>query len=175
MCCVLGHSVVSCSLRSYQLQSARLLCPWDSLRKNTEVGCHALLQRIFPTQGSNPGLPPCRQILYHLSHQGSPWIPECIAYPFSRQSSQPRNRTGVSCIAGGFFTSWATREALDCRFVGLFLGSLFYFIDPNVCFHTTSLSIHPSLDTGSFHVLAIVNNSAMNVRVVQIRLSFYLP
>ena len=40
--------------------------------KNTEVGCHALLQGIFPTQGSNLGLLHCRQILYHLSHQGSP-------------------------------------------------------------------------------------------------------
>ena len=36
------------------------------------MGCHFLLQRIFPTQGSNPGLPHCRQMLYHLSHQGSP-------------------------------------------------------------------------------------------------------
>ena len=44
----------------------------DSPGKNTEVGCHALLQGIFPTQGSNPGLPHCRQILYCLSHQGSP-------------------------------------------------------------------------------------------------------
>ena len=52
-----------------------------------------------------------RQILYCLSHQGSPRILEWVAYPFSRASSQPRNRTGVSCIAGGFFTSWASREA----------------------------------------------------------------
>ena len=44
----------------------------DSPGKNTAVGCHALLQGIFPTQGLNPGLPHCRQILYHLSHQGSP-------------------------------------------------------------------------------------------------------
>ena len=43
----------------------------DSPGKNTGVGCHALLQGIFPTQGSNPGLQHCRQILYHLSHQGS--------------------------------------------------------------------------------------------------------
>ena len=43
----------------------------DSPGQNTGVGCHALLQRIFPTQGSNPGLPHCRQILYHLSHQGN--------------------------------------------------------------------------------------------------------
>ena len=41
----------------------------DSPDKNTGVGCHAFLQRIFPTQGST-GLPHCRQILYHLNHQG---------------------------------------------------------------------------------------------------------
>ena len=41
----------------------------DCLGKNTGVGCHTLLQVIFLIQGSNPGLPHCRQILYHLSHQ----------------------------------------------------------------------------------------------------------
>ena len=76
----------------------------DSPGENTGVGCHALLQ------GSNPGLPNCRQILYHLSHQGNPKILEWVAYPFSRGSSWPRNRIRVSCIAGRFFTSWATRE-----------------------------------------------------------------
>ena len=45
----------------------------DSPGKNTGVGCHVLLQRIFPNQGSNPSLPHCRQILYHRSHQGSPF------------------------------------------------------------------------------------------------------
>ena len=45
---------------------------WNSPGKNTGVGCHSLLQGIFPTQVSNPGLLHCRQILYHLSHQGSP-------------------------------------------------------------------------------------------------------
>ena len=45
----------------------------DSPGKNTGVDCHALLQGIFPSQGSNPGLPHSRRILYHLSHQGSPW------------------------------------------------------------------------------------------------------
>ena len=137
--------------------------------KNTGVGFHTLLQGIFPTQGSNPVLPCGRQILYHLSHQGSPWILKWIAYafivlgillaeywsgqpfpsptdlpnpgieprspalqvdslpaepagkprilewvacPFSRGSFQLRNQTGVSCNAGGFFTSWATRESL---------------------------------------------------------------
>ena len=49
---------------------------------------------------------------FHLSHQGSPRILEWVAYSVSRGSSWPRNRTRVPCIAGGFFTSWATREAL---------------------------------------------------------------
>ena len=82
----------------------------DSPRKNTGVGCHALLQGIFPTQGLNPGLPHCWQLLYHLSRQGSPRILEWVAYSFSRGSSWLRNRTKVSCIAGAFLTSWATRE-----------------------------------------------------------------
>ena len=67
-----SHSVVSDSLQPYELQPARLLCPWDSPGKNTGVGHHALLPGIFPTQGLNPGLPQCRQILYHLNYQGSP-------------------------------------------------------------------------------------------------------
>ena len=54
------------------LQTTKLLCPWDSPGKNTGVGCHFLLQGIFPTQGSNQGLLHCRQTLYPLSHQGSP-------------------------------------------------------------------------------------------------------
>ena len=49
-----------------------LLCSWNSVGKNTGLGCHFLLQGIFPTQGSNVGLPHFRQTLYHLSHQGSP-------------------------------------------------------------------------------------------------------
>ena len=83
----------------------------DSPGKNTGVGRHALLQEIFPTQASNPGLLHCRWMLYCLSHQGSPGIPEWVAYPFSMGSFQPRNWTGVSCIAGWFFTGWAAREA----------------------------------------------------------------
>ena len=79
--------------------------------KNTGVGCHALLQGIFPTQGLNPDLTHCRWILYCLSHQRSPRIPQWVAYPFSKGSSWPRNQTRVSCITGGFFTSLTIREA----------------------------------------------------------------
>ena len=45
--------------------------PWNTQGQNTGVGTHCLFQRIFSTQGSNPGLPHCRQMLYRLSHQGS--------------------------------------------------------------------------------------------------------
>ena len=65
-------------------------------------------QKFETTQGSNPGI----RILYQLSHKGSPRILEWVAYPYSRGSSRPRNWTGVSCNAGGFFTIWAIREAL---------------------------------------------------------------
>ena len=54
------------------LQPARLLCPWDSPGRNTGVGGHFLLQGIFLTQESNFSLLHCRQIVYHLSHQGRP-------------------------------------------------------------------------------------------------------
>ena len=62
-----SRSVVSHSLRPHGLNS-----PWNSPGQNTGVGSLSLLQRIFPTQGSNPSLPHCRQILYQLSHKGSP-------------------------------------------------------------------------------------------------------
>ena len=61
------RSVVSDSAIPWTV-AARLLCPWNSSGKNTGVGYHSLLQRIFPTQGSNLGLLHCRQILYRLSH-----------------------------------------------------------------------------------------------------------
>ena len=62
----------SCTtLRPHGLESSRLLHPYDFPSKSTGVGCHLLLQGIFPTQGSNPGLLYCRQTLYPLSHQGS--------------------------------------------------------------------------------------------------------
>ena len=122
-CDLLGSWVESSSVPCLVARSCPTVCnptDWslpgssvhgDSPGKNIGVGCHAFLQGIFPTQKLNPGLPHCRQILYHLSHQGSPKILESVAYPFAKESSQPRNQTGVSCIAGGFFTNWAIREA----------------------------------------------------------------
>ena len=71
VCMCVSHSVMSDSFRPHELQLARLICPQNSPGKNTGIGCHSLLQGIVPTQGLNLGLPHCRQILYHLSHQGS--------------------------------------------------------------------------------------------------------
>ena len=119
---------------------------WNSPDPNTGVGSLSLLHGNFLTQGSNPGLLHCRQILYQLSHKGSPngmktphhkvklkvsqlcltlcnpmdyivhgilqaRILEWVAVSFFRGSSQPRDRTHVSPIAGGCFINWATREA----------------------------------------------------------------
>ena len=114
-----SHSVVSDSLRLHGINS-----PWNSPGQNTGVSNCFLLQEIFPTPGSNPGLLHCQQILYQLSHQGSPKILEWVPYPFSRGSSWPRNWSGVSCIAGGFFTSWATKKA---HFFQWFLSKIILF------------------------------------------------
>ena len=77
------------------------------------MGCHALLQGIFPTQGSNPGLPHCRKILYHVSHLGRPIIPllcfkynacvhakllqSCLTLRDPMDCSPPGKSAGVGC------------------------------------------------------------------------------
>ena len=104
-----SHSVMSNSLQAHGL--------WNAPGQNTGEG--SLLQGIFPTQESNPSLPHCRLILYQLSYQLSLRILEWVAHPFPSGSSWPRNWTRVSCIAGIFFTSWATREA-HLYFIGIF-------------------------------------------------------
>ena len=84
------------TLQPHGLQRARLLCPWSSPCKNARVGCHSLLQSIFPTQGSNSGLPHSRQILYCLSHQGSLDRP----YPPTKHflASDNSAEVEISCI-----------------------------------------------------------------------------
>ena len=101
-----SHSVMSNSLQPHTLYN-----PWTSPGQNTGVGSLSLLQLTLWTQGSNPGLLHYRQILYQLSHQGSPRILEWIAYPFSSRSTQPWHWTRVSCIAGRLFTDWAIGKA----------------------------------------------------------------
>ena len=91
--------------RSPALQADPSLSEPPGKPKNMGVGSLSILQGIFPTQELNWGLLHGRWILYQLSYQGSPRILEWVVYPFSRGSSQPRNWTRVSCMAGGFFTS----------------------------------------------------------------------
>ena len=132
---ILKSESESCSVISDSLQRHGLWSPWNSPGQNTGEGSLSLLQGIFPTQGSNPGFPHCRQMLYQLSHKGSQRILEWVAYPFSSGSSQPRNWTGVSCIAGGFFTSWAIRKALISWTSHQLLRGLF---EPRALSSTTS-------------------------------------
>ena len=79
---LLSCSVVSDSLRPHGLQPTRLFCPWGFSRQEYWSG----LPCPPPGDLSNPGLLHCRQILYRLSHQGSPRILEWLAYPFVRGS-----------------------------------------------------------------------------------------
>ena len=101
-----SHSVVSNSLRLHGLHS-----PWDSPGQNTGVGS------FFPSPGHlpNPGIKPKSPVLQADSLSTEPQEKtenmEWVAYPFSRESSWPRNQTGVACIAGRFFTNGAIREA----------------------------------------------------------------
>ena len=72
VCVCVSACVLSC------FNSDRLLGPQDSPGKNPGVDCHGLLWGIFPTQGSNPGLPHCKRMIYHLSHKDLTYI-LCIA------------------------------------------------------------------------------------------------
>ena len=77
------------TLQPHGLYLARLLCLWDSPGKNTGEGCHALLQGIFPTQGSTPGLFTLLRwqwVLYHQRHLGGPPPPH-TSFIFSHKSS----------------------------------------------------------------------------------------
>ena len=79
----------SCSVVSDFLRHLGLYGPWNSPGQNTGVGGFSLLQVIFPTQGLNPGLPHCGQILYQLSHKGSARILEWVASPSLKDLPDP--------------------------------------------------------------------------------------
>ena len=144
------------------LQPHGLHSPWNSPGQNSGVDSLSLLQGIFPTQGSNPGLRHCRRILYQLSHKGSPRILEWVDYPFSRGSSRSRNRTQVSCIAGRFFTNWAIKEAL---FSDSYQGSSLLFYSNKIFkllknLRTVDYYVHESnitfhCDPGKFAALSL--------------------
>ena len=92
---VLSCSIVSDSLRPHEPYPPGSSVDGDSPGKNTGVGCHALLQEIFPTQGLNLHY---KRILYHLSHRGNPRILEWVAYPFSRDLPDPGIKPGSPAL-----------------------------------------------------------------------------
>ena len=119
LCC--AKSLQSCpTLRSYGTQLTRLPCPWDSPGKNTQVGCHALLQGIFLSQGLNSRLRHCRQILYTTltSNMSHSCIPLSLTVPPAwNKLLQVANATwkthhlckrSISIHRFGFFSSMLT-------------------------------------------------------------------
>ena len=150
---IAAESFQSCLTQCDLMDCSLPGCPWDSLGKGTGVCCHALLQGIFPTQGLNPGLRHCRQILYQLSHKGSPRILEWVAYPFSNISSRPRNQTGVSSLQADSLPAelWGSPH---CPHSSSVLGSmtwlpsspnLWLFLSPFLCLLSKHILGHPSV------------------------------
>ena len=116
------------------------LCPWDSPGKHTGVGCHFFLQGIFPTQGSNLGLPNCRQILFGLSYPGSPFSCQInVNHPLD-DASPLRNFLpicSIPCRLLNSLSGWAMSlctEAFPFHYsfqVQPLRSNLFLF--PNIC------------------------------------------
>ena len=128
-------SAMSNSLQPHGLQPASILCPWDSVGKNTGVGRHSLLQGIFPTQGLNLGLLHCGQILYHLSNQGCLilqhicWILDLIRQHICMY---------LVCVHDPFCTTaylWANNNSIDTNSEMILTVSFFleYCISRSVC------------------------------------------
>ena len=89
--------------------------PWNSPGQNTGVGSLSLLQGIFPTQGSTPGLLHCRQILYQLSHKGSPRILEWVVYLFSEDLPGPGIKPGSPALQADSLPTELSGKPYDPR------------------------------------------------------------
>ena len=143
---------------------ARLLCPWNSPGKNTEVGSHSLLQRILLTQGSNLGLLHCRRTLYHLSRQGSPLIGKpsfshsalqnegCMFFQWMRKGSTVYRNSSDGFSMGRSLREWKSWEGKrwasqdDQHFQRFLLG---FLLNSN---QQTASGCFPSLSHQVFHV-----------------------
>ena len=118
-----SHLVLSDSWQSHRLWPTKLLCPWNSLGKNTRVGCHSILQGIFPIQG----LLLFRQILYCLSHQGS--LSKSVSIIWNWKHPKWFNQKAfllvvvqwlrfcTSKAVGGGFDPWSGNQDPTCRVV----------------------------------------------------------
>ena len=98
---------------SNSLQPHGLYSPCNSPGQNTGVDSYSLLQGSSQPRDQTDLSCIFRQILYQPSHQGSPRILEKVAYPFSSEPSWPRNRTVVSCIAGGYYPPHPYQEKMQ--------------------------------------------------------------
>ena len=103
----------SCAVVSNSFWPHGLYSPWTSPGQNTGVGSLSLLQGIFPTQGPNPGLLQCGQILYQLSHKGSPRLLEWVAYPLSSALPNPRIEPGSPALQVGSLPPELSGEPLS--------------------------------------------------------------
>ena len=113
-----SHSVLPDSFQPMDCSLPASSVHRDSLGKNTWVGCQFLLQGIFPTQESNPGLPHCRQILYHLNHEGSHLVPP------------PGIRPEPPALEGQSLNHWTPREVPNLKHwkvVGNYMPNWFLF------------------------------------------------
>ena len=90
--------------------------PWNTLGQNTGVGSLYLLQRVFPTQGSNPGLPHCGKILYQLSHKESPRILEWVAIPSPGDLPSPRIEPGSPALQPDSLPTELSRKLSETKF-----------------------------------------------------------
>ena len=113
------------------LQFTRLLCPWDSPGKKTGVGCHVLLQRITPSQGSNPGLPHCWRILHQLSPEQCLFEEPRIHFYFGLLSYSLTQRMGQLGLS------------LPATLVLIMFYLLLYELNHNSCLYFPS--VHSSL------------------------------
>ena len=100
-----SHPIL-CDPTDYSLPGSSVHGIKNSPAKNTGVDCHSLLQGIFLTQGENPGLLHCRQILYHLNHQGSTLISHQMwsLFPITGHSTKKKNL--LSLWYNHFLSSW---------------------------------------------------------------------
>jgi len=142
LCLATQSCLTLCASMNCSLPDSSVL--GDSPGKNTGVGCHALLQGIFPTQGLNPGLPNCRRILYRLSHQGicmhishPSWTP--LSHPSG--SSQGSELSFLCCTAASRWLS-AYRVVYVSQCYSL---SWTHVLVPTLCPYVCSL--RPQIDS----------------------------
>ena len=160
-----SHSVISNSLWPHRLYS-----PWNSPGQNIGVGSLSLLQGIFPTQGSNPGLSHRRWILYHLSHQGSPCaycMPAycCCMEPAQKQAEQSWEKALEHCV-GPFHETMADQlfPQLSVIWAKIFL----------VCLNHLGLDFLPLVTQNSRACIPCLTNVILQYNALSTGLSFLL-